>query len=245
VLCLAGLLLACGGGGNGDGGTPTGGTPTGGTPTGGTPTGGTPTGGTPTGGTPTGGTPTGGTGQLAVVGGPLAFTPAGLLAIAVTNASCTVNSATSNTSAVGVIATSHSSSCSVVAENKANASTLLVVVTRSREDGQPASAVAPGTYTISATSPGPDQPAPFVAVLKTNATCDVDLASVLAGVATGGTVTLTSVSGTVAGSVSATLAGGGTVSGSFSLAPCSLAGVQACGVSGADPGPVTSGPCVP
>jgi hypothetical protein len=156
-----------------------------------------------------------------------------------------VNGATSNTSAVGVIATSHALSCSVVPENKANSSMLLVFVTRERTDGQAAAAVVPGTYAISATAPAAGEPAAFVGVLEKNATCGVDLAAALAGIATSGTVTLTSTSGTVAGSVNATLPSGDTVSGSFSAAPCSLAVAQACGLSGDGMGSVGAGPCVP
>jgi hypothetical protein len=171
--------------------------------------------------------------------------PAGFSTFTMNGVTCTSGGGGStSTSAVALVANSYASTCATLAQDKANASTMIVGVFRQRSDGQAASPVAAGTYAITTSSPPADTPFAVALVLKNDATCNV---SPLGGftAAISGTVTLTSVSGTISGSVDVTMLDGGRVTGDFSVAPCAVTQTQACDLSEDNPASVGSGPCVP
>jgi hypothetical protein len=204
ALCLAALLAACGGGG-GDGGTPN---PGGGGPN------------------PDPGGGGGGTGALTVTG-PNAFTPAAQVGATITNLACARLAGPVNYSAVLVRATAHPTTCSTALENKASSSFVLIRIWRERPDG-PADAIAAGDYPINA-PPAAGQPTVQVNLVRTNASCGFDNPFTDNSGAVAGTVKLTSVGETIAGSVDATLATvGARVTGTFSVPSCTLPTAATC-----------------
>jgi hypothetical protein len=202
ALSLVALLAACGGGGSGggDGGTPA---PGEGTPP-------------PTDSTPDGGA-TGGTNSLAVTG-TRAFTPAGQVGITSTASPCTIRGTSTSASVVAVVVASEPLTCDTVSASRPS-SLLHISVARVRNDQQAASAVTTGTYPIRIGEAPLDEPSAAVTVLK-SASGGVDAPDLGGGIGIGGSVTLTSVGDTIVGTVDVSLIGGGTVTGSFSVASC-------------------------
>jgi hypothetical protein len=238
ALSLAVLLAACGGGGSdgGDSATPAGNPPDANNP-GNNPGGNNPGDSNP--GTSNPGTSNPDPNAPLAVTGSLAFTPVGQVGVASTTATrCTLNSVISSTSVVAVVVTSDALVCGNSTVSAANRTQLLVRVTRHRSDNQPASPVEVGTYTIASTDVPADEPRAHVGVRRWNESNVDDIPAGFSGIVRSGTVTLTSVGPTIAGTVDAILQGDNRVTGSFSVPACATPSQdEICAVAGGTKSP--------
>jgi hypothetical protein len=242
VLPLVALLAACGGGGSGGGGAtpdPSGGGADGGGTTDGAggsdPGGGTVGGGD--GGQPNG--PASGTAPLAVTSASTPLTPQDVLGAVATNVACTRNGAGAYYSAIRVVATSWAATCEGLRSNKANSTTLDLLVSRARTNGQAPDPIAPGEYPVGGSGDATAQ----IRVARKDARCGPGPdPGASEGWGVSGTVTVRSVSPRLEGSVDATLGNGARVTGSFSAAACVVSPGDACDVATLDP--TSLGACV-
>ena len=160
------------------------------------------------------------------------------LAVA-TNVGCTRNGAGAFYSAIRLVATSWPASCERFRDNKANSTTLVVLVSRKRTNGQAPEPIALGRYELGRSGDVVTE----VQVSRKDERCGPGtnpLASLRYGVA--GAVTLTGVTPQLEGSVDATLDDGARVNGTFSAAPCAISPGDACDVAVLDP--TSPGVCV-
>jgi hypothetical protein len=225
------LVAACGGGGSGDGG----GAPN---PGGGTTD---PGGGTTDPGGGTGGDtnpPGGGTSPLAVTSTLTPLTPQSLLGAVATNVACTRNGVGAYYSAIRIVATSWVATCEGFRDNKANSTTLDVLVRRTSNGPSPVP-IAPGQYQVGASG----DTAAVIRVAKKDVWCGPGTNVNNWGMGTAGTVTVTSVSPRLEGSVDATLSNGARVTGVFSTAICTTGAGDACDVATLDL--TSTGVCIP
>lgn len=224
AMTLVALLVACGGGSSG-GDKPL-----------------TPGGGTTDPGTGAGGDtnpPGGGTSPLAVASASTPLTPLTLLGAVATNVACTRNGEGAYYSAIRIVATSWAATCEGFRDNKANSTTLDILVRRMRSGPAP-DPIAPGQYQVGASG----DTAAEIRVAKKDAQCGPG-SNVTAnwGMGVSGTVTVTSVSPRLEGSVDATLSNGARVTGSFSAAICGTSPGDACDVATLDL--TSTGVCIP
>jgi hypothetical protein len=244
ALSLTVLLAACGGGGSGGGDSPPAGNPAGGDNPGANPGTNNPgtsdPGANPGTSNPGTNTPDP-TGPLAVTGNDLAFTPTGSIAIAGPATRCIVSATIYSMSVVAIAATTYPVACGGFIDERGDTSFLLVSVVRQRTDGQDATPIPTGTYSLTPTTA--DEPGAIVRVAKRGADGQLVPASLFGGTATAGTVTLTSVGATIAGSVDATLPGGQRVVGAFSVPACATpTAADICAAATGRPAPTTTFP---
>ena len=161
--------------------------------------------------------------------GGTAFTPADATAVALAPKTCTISGVSVSASALALIFTNVASTCSAfqavgACNDKANATAIFAEIAKGNISGTAVTAIGPGTYPLSTGNPTPDASGNFtftsINYSKTNATC-VDAASSVS--ATSGSVTLTSVTPAVAGSITVAFSDGSSFSGNFSsLALCGV-----------------------
>jgi hypothetical protein len=195
-----------------------------------------------------GGGTAGTTGVTGTVAG-LAFTGKEALSAVVPPTTCTVRGVSASVASLVIGVSSVTGTCSLASNActaKANAQGLVLAVANVSPFG-PASPIGPGTYTISPlSSPSNSLQQAFAFLGRTDASCS-DVASTPD--ATGGTVTITSVSATSAsGTVNVTFADGSTLTGPFTTTSCSGLQVDPCSatVSGFGGGSCTGTPvCTP
>jgi hypothetical protein len=165
------------------------------------------------------------------------LTPQSVLGAVATNVACTRNGAGAYYSAIRIVATSWAATCDGFRDNKANSTTLDVLVRR-RSNGPAPDPIAPGQYQV-----GSGPIAAEIRVAKKDERCGPG-ADVNAnwGLGVTGTVTVTSVSPRLEGSVDATLSNGARVTGTFSAATCVISPGDACDVATLDL--TSTGACV-
>jgi hypothetical protein len=176
---------------------------------------------------------------LAVSSASTPLTPQSVLGAVVTNAACTRNGAGAYHSALRIVATSWAATCGGFRDNKANSTTLEILVRRTRTNGQAPEPIAPGTYQVAGTGDA----AAELWLARKDERCGPGADPVgnqAWGVA--GTVTVTSVNPRLEGSVNSTLSNGALVTGTFSAAACAISPGDACDVATLDP--TSPGVCV-
>ena len=223
ALALVSLLAACGGGSSGSGSGPA-------TPD--------PGGGAGDGPSNEPNDPGGGTTSLAVTGASTPLTPQSVLGAVATDAACTRNGVGAYYSAIRIVATSWAATCDGFRDNKANSTTLDVLVRR-KSNGPAPAPIGPGQYQVGSTG----ALAAELRVAKKDERCGPG-ANVNAnwGLGVSGTVTVTSVSPRLEGSVDATIGNGTRVTGTFSAATCAISPADACDVATLDL--TSTGDCV-
>ncbi len=176
------------------------------------------------------------------------FTPVDASALVLSQASCSFEGTTASATGLVVGFGSFSGLCDFVTQNKtcgtkANATLVNLLLVRANVIGGTASAVQPGTYTISATTPTPDAQGNItvaqVVPTKTDAACATPPST---PTATGGTITIGTVSARVTGSADVTFSDGGRVSGTFDVPVCGFQTDVCTALSGGD---CTTETCVP
>lgn len=183
--------------------------------------------------------PGGGTAPISVSSASTPLTPQSVLGAVATNAACTRNGVGAYHSAIRIVATSWAATCEGFRDNKANSTTLDVLVRRTRADGTAPDPIAPGQYQTGRTGDVTAE----IRVVKKDGRCGPGADPVASqGMAVAGTVTVTRVSPTLEGAVNATLSNGARVTGTFSAEPCAMTAGDACDVATLDP--TSLGVCV-
>jgi hypothetical protein len=181
-----------------------------------------------------------------VLGQP--FTPVDASALVLSQASCSFEGITASATGLAIGFGSFAGLCDIVTQNqlcgsKANATIVNLLLVRANVAGGTASAVLPGTYAISATTPTPDTQGNFTVaqafVTKTDATCDTPGTT---PVATSGTIRIDAVGARVTGSADLTFPDGGRVTGTFGVPVC---GFQTDVCTALEDGNCTTEVCVP